>query len=142
MVVLVIAIIALFSLLAVLTHLWGARMNQKARIQNARGNGRLLAGLSFEQAFDESYVLIWETQAPALRMIGSAGEAGVPVKGLKPWFRRAARNYPALYDGFSFEDWLCFLYRAQLVQLSGNRVRLTAEGLGFLDYCGVAHHGE
>lgn len=142
MVLLVIAIIALFSLLAVLTHMWGARMAQKARIRNVRGNGRLLAGLSFEQAFDENYVLIWETQVPALRTIASSGLTGVPVKALKPWFRRAARNYPALYDGFSFEDWLCFLYRVQLVQLTGNRVRLTPEGRGFLDYCGVAHHGD
>ncbi len=142
MVVLVVAIIALFTVMAVVTHLWGARMARRARIRNTRGNGRLLAGLSFEQAFDENYVLIWETQVPALRVIRSTGVAGLPVKGLKPWFRRAARNYPALYDGFSFEEWLCFLYRAQLVQLSGNRVRLTSEGRGFLDYCGVAHHGD
>lgn len=142
MVVLVVAIIALFTLMAVVTHVWGSRMARRAKARTARGNGRLLAGLSFEQAFDENYVLIWETQVPALREISSCGRAGLPVKGLKPWFRRAARLYPALYDGFSFDDWLCFLYRAQLVQLSGNRVRLTAEGRGFLDYCGVAHHGE
>ena len=141
MVVLIIAFVALICFLGILTQMGNAQLVQAGRVwrRQRRKPGRLLAGLTFDQAFDENYSVIWQTQAPALRLIDSAGDLGLLVSGLRPWFRGAARKYPALYDGFSFDDWVRFLHQSQLIDLTAGRVRLTPEGRGFLDYSGVAH---
>lgn len=92
------------------------------------------AVFSVIQAFDPDFAVIWDTQTPALQLVDEASIQGLPVHRLQPFYARSARMYPELYDGSSFGGWLDFLEREQLIDRSGRRVFITAEGHEFLTY--------
>jgi len=99
----------------------------------------LFSGMSYSQAFDSNYGLIWQTQVPALELIRRAGSRGLPVQTLKPWFRHALRCYPDLFEGHTFEEWLDFLCRSQVADCGGgDHLQLTARGCELLDHCRMA----
>lgn len=86
------------------------------------------------QAFDRDCAIIWSTQISALRLLDNAGTKGVAVKQMFPFYARAVRRYPELYDGSTFGSWLGFLEREQLLKRSGLQVFITNDGHQFLEY--------
>jgi hypothetical protein len=90
--------------------------------------------LSIALAFDPDHAIVWETQMPALQLIGEAGVRGIKLRRLYAWFHGSARRYPELYDGSTFPQWLDFLENAKLIVRSGGRIVLTAEGIQFMQY--------
>lgn len=81
-----------------------------------------------EQVFDPDHAIIWDTQLPALQLIASAGEDGLPVESLRQFYARSCREYPELYDGSTFESWLEFLKREELIWLNSGAASLRTEG--------------
>ncbi|HVZ60166.1 MAG TPA: hypothetical protein VG892_05220 [Terriglobales bacterium] len=96
-------------------------------------------GMTYAQAFEDDYGLIWQTQVPALELIWSAGRRGLPMQSLKAWFHNAARLYPDLFEGHTFEEWVEFLHKSRVANSdNGERLHLTALGCNLLDYCRMA----
>jgi hypothetical protein len=89
---------------------------------------------SVAQAFDRDCAIIWSTQLSALRLLDRAGRKGLAVKLMYPFYARAVRRYPELYDGSTFGSWLEFLERERLLKRSGLQVFITADGHEFLEY--------
>ena len=131
------ALLFLFAFFGLVAFAHLAEMKERKRLRKLNCNG-ILAGICYEQAFDENYALIWQTQIPALQMVGEARQ-GIQISALKPLFRSLAKCYPDLYDGYCFEQWLNFLEQSRLIGLHEKRVLLTPEGRGFLEHCRVAH---
>jgi hypothetical protein len=88
--------------------------------------------ISAADAFDPASAPIWDTQIPALQVICSAGIDGLEVDALRPIHLSASHSYPELYELTSFDTWLNFLQREQLVSVAENRVRITPSGVEFL----------
>lgn len=86
--------------------------------------------LSITDAFDPDHVILWQSQAPALRLIGP----GTPLAELSEFFAHFSSLYPELFEGIIFDDWLRFLQNCDLVAREGRQVRLTSSGCSFLDY--------
>lgn len=89
--------------------------------------------LSISLAFDSDHAILWETQVPALELIGGAGQAGLRLRVLSRWYSDNAARYPELYDGTSFPQWLNFLESVQLIVCGPRRVALTSWGREFLE---------
>ncbi len=85
---------------------------------------------SITDAFDADHVIVWQSQAPALRLIGS----GVPVSALFQFFARFSLRYPELFEGITFDEWLRLLQDYDLVARVGRDVNLTSSGRSFLEY--------
>ncbi len=86
--------------------------------------------LSIADAFDPDHVIVWQSQTPALRLIGSE----VSLSVLYDFFAHFSTRYPEFYEDTTFDDWLRFLQSCDLVARVGREVHLTANGRGFLDY--------
>ncbi len=89
---------------------------------------RIFHLMSIADAFDPERAMLWETQVPALQLISS----GVPAARLFLFYARYPRNYPELFEDTTFEEWLQFLKRSNLVTVEQGEIRLTAEGVEFL----------
>ncbi len=89
---------------------------------------RIFHLMNVADAFDPERAMLWETQVPALQLISS----GVPAARLFLFYARYPRNYPELFEDTTFEEWLQFLKRSNLVTVEQGEIRLTAEGVEFL----------
>jgi hypothetical protein len=91
--------------------------------------------ISIAQAFEEDSAILWETQIPALRQIAIGGRKGVSVAKMRRFFAGTCRQYPELYEGVRFEQWIRFLEDAELIMLStDDRLAITPQGIQFLKY--------
>lgn len=89
---------------------------------------RIFHLMDIADAFDPERAMLWETQVPALRLI----QSGVPAARLLVFYARYPRNYPELFEATTFEEWLQFLKRCNLITVEQGEIRLTAEGVEFL----------
>jgi hypothetical protein len=92
--------------------------------------GKSFTVLSISDAFDAERIVIWQSQLPALQLIGP----GISRSELWNFFEHASALYPELYEGIAFEEWLRFLETCDLVARVRGEVRLTPNGRDFLDY--------
>jgi hypothetical protein len=91
--------------------------------------------ISVAQAFEEDSAILWETQVPALRQIATGGPKGLAVAKLRRFFSALGKQYPELYEGVYFEQWVRFLEEAELVMVcADDRIAITPQGLAFLKY--------
>ncbi len=90
--------------------------------------------LSVCDAFEPEYAVLWATQTPALCLIAGAGTRGVSKQQLLSLYRRSSKQYPELYDGSGFQQWLEFLEDAELIDIRDNKVQITPQGKEFLKY--------
>lgn len=95
-----------------------------------------------ERSFGPDHAIIWDTQTPALEMIASGGELGLPMQRLHLFYARSCRLYPELYDGSTFASWLDFLKRNELIEVNAGIVSLRTEGWEFLHYRVPSKAGE
>ena len=135
----VIAVAALLGFAVLLAVLLFTRFAESRRVPRSRTAPEpLFFGLSYDQAFDDGYGLIWQTQLSALELIRSAGSGGLPTHSLRPWFDHAMRSYPDLFEGHTFEEWLEFLQKSRIAHCGNERLLLTALGCDLLDHCRMA----
>jgi len=98
-------------------------------------SGKPFTVISIAQAFEEDSAILWDTQVPALRQIAIGGTRGVSVAKMRRFFAGTSRQYPELYEGVRFEQWVRFLEDAELIMLSmDDRIAITPQGLQFLRY--------
>jgi hypothetical protein len=97
--------------------------------------GKPFTVISVAQAFEEDSAILWDTQVPALRQIAIGGSKGVSVAKMRRFFAGTSKQYPELYEGIRFEQWIRFLEDAELVMLStDDRIAITPQGISFLRY--------
>jgi hypothetical protein len=97
--------------------------------------GKPFTVISIAQAFEEESAILWETQVPALQEIAIGGQRGVSVAKMRRFFAGSSKQYPELYEGVRFEQWIRFLEDAELVELAADdRIAITPKGLEFLRY--------
>lgn len=98
--------------------------------------GKPFTVISVAQAFEEDSAILWDTQVPALRQIAIGGQRGVSVAKMRRFFAGTSKQYPELYEGVHFEQWIRFLEDAELVVLlpTEDRVAITPQGVQFLRY--------
>lgn len=97
--------------------------------------------LSLTQAFNPDYVVLWQTQLPALDFISSAGRRGRQMGDLAALYALSARQYPELYEGTGFAGWLKFLMESGLVVVSATTVTITHDGQLFVQTFARESHG-
>jgi hypothetical protein len=117
--------------------LWFASVSKSSRAirrQRIHTRTKPLLLLSITEAFDPIYTILWEAPIAALELIGAAGRRGIWAAQLLPIFLAAAAQFPEIYDGCSFVQWLQFLEQNQLISWDGYRVVLTPEAREFLKY--------
>ncbi len=134
--VLILALISvvLFVVTLILLGFAEASEARKLRMADASAAGSPFRILSVCDAFEPEYAVLWETQAPALRFIATAGTKGVTRPNLFALYKRAACRYPELYEGSSFQQWLEFLECSELVSVRDGRIAITPQGLQFLRF--------
>jgi hypothetical protein len=97
--------------------------------------GKCFTVISVAQAFEEDSAILWETQVPGLQLIATGGVKGTPVAKMRRFFSATAKQYPELYEGVCFEQWIHFLEEAELVVVaSDDKIAITPPGLEFLKY--------
>jgi hypothetical protein len=97
--------------------------------------GRPFTVICVAQAFEEDSAILWETQIPALQQIAIGGRRGVSVAKMRRFFSGTSKQYPELYEGVRFEQWIRFLEDAELIMLStDDKLAITPKGLQFLRY--------
>ena len=97
--------------------------------------GRPFTVISVAQAFEEDSAILWETQIPGLQLIATGGAKGAPVARMRRFFSATAKQYPELYEGVYFEQWVHFLEDAELVIIAADeKIAITPQGLEFLKY--------
>jgi hypothetical protein len=126
--------VILFIVTLVLLGFAEASEARKLRMVDALADGSPFRVLSVCDAFEPDYAVLWETQAPALRLVATAGTKGVTRPQLFAFYKRAASRYPELYDGSSFRQWLQFLEGAELISVRDSRITITPQGLQFLRF--------
>lgn len=97
--------------------------------------GKPFTVISVAQAFEEDSAILWDTQVPALQLIATGGPKGMPVAKMRRFFSGTAKQYPELYEGVYFEQWIHFLEGAELVLIAPDeKIAITPQGLEFLKY--------
>jgi hypothetical protein len=91
--------------------------------------------LPLSKAFHAEQAPLWSTQIDALQLIASAGMDGLEYDRVYREYQKTARAFPELYEGCGFAQWLFFLQRLELVALTSYRIKITAYGREFLNYC-------
>lgn len=133
---LILAIASFLSFLLIVILMWVAETLESRTIDRRR---KLLCRkpspfLCITDAFDPVYAVLWDAPIAALRLIGSAGTAGLPVARVRPIYASAAAHFPEVYDGWSFIPWLEALEQMQLITWRGPNVVLTPDGRAFLKF--------
>src|SRR3954462_2550116 len=77
--------------------------------------GKPFTVISIAQAFEEDSAILWDTQIPALRLVATGGSRGVCSSKMRELFVSSSGEYPELYEGVRFEQWVQFLEDAELV---------------------------
>jgi hypothetical protein len=126
--------VVLFVVTLILLGFAEASEARKMRMVDASTEGSPFRVLSVCDAFEPEYAVLWETQAPALRFVAAAGAKGVTRPQLFALYKRTACQYPELYEGSSFQQWLEFLASSELVSVRDIRIGITPQGLQFLRF--------
>ncbi|HEY7096999.1 MAG TPA: hypothetical protein VH437_09765 [Terriglobales bacterium] len=89
---------------------------------------------SIVDAYDPVYSLLWEAPVEALTVVDAAGMTGVRAVTLRRIYKRAAAQFPEIYDGWDFAAWLQFLEKTQLVSWNALNLVVTPDGKAFIRF--------
>lgn len=84
--------------------------------------------------FNRIYSVIFGSQILVLATLNSAGDTGLSLDALRPFYDNAAQRYPEAYKNDTLERWLDFLKSSELIRDSQNGVAITQWGTEFLDH--------
>jgi len=94
---------------------------------------RALATANITQHFERLYNMIWASQLSCLRYLNPRG-LGAERGELIPIYEASKTLYPDLYKDYSFDQWLGFLQRMNVVTERERRLFITVAGREFLKY--------
>jgi len=103
---------------------------------------RYVASLKIAFDFEIIYGLIFGSQLNLLNYLNTQS-MGQPAEALRTFYTLAASQYPQIYSGYTFEQWLGFLKDQILLREDAGRLQVTIRGREFLAYLtrmGRAHN--
>lgn len=83
-------------------------------------------------------ILMWATQMPALRFVSDREPHGAYYTPLKLVYIGLAREYPEIYDGRTFQEWVEFLVRNGLFRFEDDAIHITRGGVELLELLNAA----
>jgi len=86
------------------------------------------------------YNQIFGSQIGALKHINE--RIAVKANDLQPIYERAKADWPSIHQGRSFEQWLEFMHKADLISRVGDTLELTHFGREFLRYLVIQRYPE
>jgi hypothetical protein len=93
-----------------------------------------LAGVLIVWQFERTYNIIWRSQVSALIFLNGRAPELTPEAEIQSFFDAAASDYPTLYEGREFKDWLGYLTSQLLVLRTADGVAITVRGREFLKW--------
>ncbi|OFZ41517.1 MAG: hypothetical protein A3D92_08750 [Bacteroidetes bacterium RIFCSPHIGHO2_02_FULL_44_7] len=93
---------------------------------------RYVAALSIAYTFSEVYRIIWGSQLNLLDYINSQNPQ--PSEALRVFYNSGEAQYPLIYSGYPFEQWLGFLKDQLLIREDKGLIAITVRGREFLAY--------
>ena len=93
---------------------------------------RYVAALYIAYNFSEVYRIIWGSQLNLLDYINS--QPTQHPEALRVFYNSGAAQYPLIYSGYPFEQWLGFLKDQLLIRENKGLVGITVRGREFLTY--------
>jgi hypothetical protein len=91
----------------------------------------LLSLLAFDRCDCES-VLLCETQRHVLEILDKTHQ-GLSLRRMRSEFASLSAEYPELFDGYQFSNWLEVLRTEGVIECDGRRVRITERGVAILE---------
>jgi hypothetical protein len=92
----------------------------------------LAAILTIIALFEKAYGTIWGSQLQLLQSLNSSPQS---IESARTFYDRAAQDFPAAYQHYSFEQWIGFLVESVLITKgSDNQFSITLRGRGFLRF--------
>ncbi len=79
-------------------------------------------------------VLLWSTQVAALRFLSNREPRGSFYTPLKLIYIELARQYPEIYEGGTFQNWVEFNVRVGLFRFKDDAIHITRAGNELLEY--------
>jgi len=83
--------------------------------------------------FEQTYSAIFKSQIDALKRMASQGGKAALIE-IKFYYDNAQTAYPAVYESYSFDEWLSYLESQFLIIRDGDQISLSREGHGLLNY--------
>jgi hypothetical protein len=125
--VLILAIASFLVFVSITLLLWlaGHLENRKRSHREELLGAEPFTFLSVYQAFEPVFSILWEGPIQALEITRRAGKRGIPVSRLRPIFAEAAKRFPEVYDGYTFQQCLQFMEGSELIQWCGQKAILT-----------------
>lgn len=108
--------------------------NIKSAAERERVLTRYLASSYIISRFEGIYQTIWGSQLRALEMLNASVPDGLPLVAVEPWYEVGKANYPAMYGDYTFEQWLAYMLRMNLLDQVAMHVHITTFGNEFLKY--------
>ena len=78
--------------------------------------------------FDHDGALVWRTQLPMFAALLDHEPFGMTCAEIKPVYNILLRQYPEIYDGYSFRQWGELLLKLDLLRVEAKRVHITRAG--------------
>jgi len=97
---------------------------------------RYVSALSIAYSFSEAYRMIWGSQLSLLDYLNTNDPQ--PTTALRPFYNLGASQYPAIYQAYTFEQWLNFLKAHLLIREDVGLTGITVRGREFLTYLTTA----
>lgn len=112
-------------------------LNEQSRQTNVTRESLLLRGFADTVAallLERIYRFIFGSQIDALEFLAYQPNFTSSRDEIRKHYDAAFVAYPGVYNDYSFDDWLNFLLRAELVKISDRMVTLTDLGLAMPGY--------
>lgn len=78
--------------------------------------------------------LLWSTQIPALRFVSAHEPRGAYYAPLRLVYIGLAHQYPELYDGQSFQNWVEFCVAVGVFHFEDDAIHITSAGRELLEF--------
>lgn len=94
---------------------------------------RRLAVYQWSYFFESVYSVIWGSQLRILQYLNPLS-TGALIANVQTFYAEAARQYPAAFASYPFENYIRYLESMQLITKSNGNVAITPRGREFLVY--------
>jgi hypothetical protein len=94
---------------------------------------RISAAFVVAYGFEQLHNTIWASQWHALHFVNTRPD-GVMLSELRGFYDRAAQQFPAWYQNYTFEQWLGFMESSMLLANMGGRKVISVRGREYLKF--------
>jgi hypothetical protein len=98
---------------------------------------RHLAVARLARNFEQTYRIIYGSQIAGIAALAATALGEAPVSESASYFDAVKAKFPEFYEESSFDEWIAYPIRADLIERSGDTIKITEMGREFLTYLNV-----